>query len=243
MQFTLLLTIGLVVMVIFLFLRNVSATLIIPAWRCRCRSSAPSRVMYLLGYTIDIISLMALTLCVGFVVDDAVVMLENIVRHMEAGESRMEAALNGSREIGFTILSMTVSLAAVFIPVLFMGGVVGRLLHEFAVVIGAAVLVSGVVSLTLTPMLCSRFLRPPHEGHSRLYRASERVFDGMLHAVRRHAALDAAARPADDGRPRAHLRARPRICSSSSPRGSSRPRTTGRSSRSPRRPRTSRSTR
>jgi len=110
-----------------------------------------------------------------------VVMLENIVRRMEAGESRMEAALNGSREIGFTILSMTVSLAAVFIPVLFMGGVVGRLLHEFAVVIGAAVIVSGVVSLTLTPMLCSRFLRPPHAGHSRLYRASERVFDGMLH--------------------------------------------------------------
>jgi len=133
------------------------------------------------GYTIDIISLMALTLCVGFVVDDAVVMLENIVRRMEAGESRMEAALNGSREIAFTILSMTLSLAIVFLPVLFMGGVVGRLMHEFAVVIGVAVLISGVVSLTLTPMLCSRFLREPHEGHGRLYRASERVFDGMLH--------------------------------------------------------------
>src|SRR5204863_5756408 len=139
-------------------------------------------VMYLFGYTIDIISLMALTLCVGFVVDDAVVMLENIVRHMEAGQSRMEAALEGAREIGFTILSMTLSLAAVFIPVLFMGGVVGRLLHEFAVVIGAAVIVSGVVSLTLTPMLCSRFLRPPHGGHNRLYDASERVFEGMRHA-------------------------------------------------------------
>jgi HAE1 family hydrophobic/amphiphilic exporter-1 len=136
--------------------------------------------MYLLGYTIDIISLMALTLCVGFVVDDAVVMLENIVRHMEAGESRMEAALKGAGEIGFTILSMTVSLAAVFIPVLFMGGVVGRLLREFAVTIGVAVLVSGLVSLTLTPMLCSRFLRPPHQGHNRLYRVSERFFDGML---------------------------------------------------------------
>ncbi|HTE66147.1 MAG TPA: efflux RND transporter permease subunit, partial [Candidatus Binatia bacterium] len=135
----------------------------------------------LLGYTIDIISLMALTLCVGFVVDDAVVMLENIVRHMEAGESRMEAALKGAREIGFTILSMTVSLAAVFIPVLFMGGVVGRLLHEFAVVIMAAVLVSGLVSLTLTPMLCSRFLQPPHGGGNRLYRASERFFQAMLH--------------------------------------------------------------
>ncbi len=180
-QFTLLLTIGLVVMVIFLFLRNVSATLI-PSLAVPLSIVGTFAVMYVLGYTIDIISLMALTLCVGFVVDDAVVMLENIVRRMEAGESRMEAALNGSREIGFTILSMTVSLAAVFIPVLFMGGVVGRLLHEFAVVIGAAVIVSGIVSLTLTPMLCSRFLRPPHAGHSRLYRASERVFDGMLHA-------------------------------------------------------------
>ncbi|HET9539345.1 MAG TPA: efflux RND transporter permease subunit, partial [Candidatus Limnocylindria bacterium] len=178
-QFTLLLTIGLVVLVIFVFLRNVSATLI-PALAVPLSIVGTFAVMYLLGYTIDIISLMALTLCVGFVVDDAVVMLENIVRHMESGMGRMEAAYKGAGEIGFTILSMTVSLAAVFIPVLFMGGVVGRLLHEFAVVIGAAVLVSGVVSLTLTPMLCSRFLRPPHAGHSRLYQASERVFDGML---------------------------------------------------------------
>jgi len=137
--------------------------------------------MFALGYTIDIISLMALTLCVGFVVDDAVVMLENIVRHMEHGEDRMTAALKGAREIGFTIMSMTLSLAAVFIPVLFMGGVVGRLLHEFAIVIGAAVLVSGIVSLTLTPMLCSRFLKPPHgDRHNRLYQASERFFEGML---------------------------------------------------------------
>ena len=177
-QVTLLLAIGLVVLVIFLFLRNVSATLI-PSLAVPLSIVGTFAVMYALGHTIDIISLMALTLCVGFVVDDAVVMLENIVRRMEAGEGRMEAALKGSREVGFTILSMTVSLAAVFIPVLFMGGVVGRLLHEFAVVIGAAVLVSGAVSLTLTPMLCSRFLRPPHEGHNRLYRASERVFDGM----------------------------------------------------------------
>jgi HAE1 family hydrophobic/amphiphilic exporter-1 len=136
--------------------------------------------MYVLGYSIDIISLMALTLCVGFVVDDAVVMLENIVRHMEMGKSRLEAALQGAREIGFTILSMTLSLAAVFIPVLFMGGVVGRLLNEFAVVIGVAVLVSGVVSLTLTPMLCSRYLQSPHNGGSRLYQVSERFFAGML---------------------------------------------------------------
>jgi HAE1 family hydrophobic/amphiphilic exporter-1 len=180
-QFTLLLTVALVVMVIFVFLRNVSAT-IIPSLAVPLSIVGTFAVMYLLGYTIDIISLMALTLCVGFVVDDAVVMLENIVRHMEAGESRMEAALKGAREIGFTILSMTVSLAAVFIPVLFMGGVVGRLLHEFAVVIMAAVLVSGLVSLTLTPMLCSRFLQPPHAGGNRLYRASERVFQAVLHA-------------------------------------------------------------
>jgi HAE1 family hydrophobic/amphiphilic exporter-1 len=177
-QFTLLLTIALVVMVIFLFLRNVSAT-IIPSLAVPLSIMGTFAIMYALGYTIDIISLMALTLCVGFVVDDAVVMLENIVRHMEEGMPRMEAALLGAREIGFTILSMTLSLAAVFIPVLFMGGVVGRLLHEFAITIGAAVLVSGVVSLTLTPMLCSRFLRPPHAGHNRLYRASERFFDGM----------------------------------------------------------------
>ncbi len=178
-QFTLLLTIALVVMVIFLFLRNLSAT-IIPSLAVPLSIIGTFAVMYVLGYSIDIISLMALTLCVGFVVDDAVVMLENIVRHMELGESRMQAALNGAREIGFTILSMTLSLAAVFIPVLFMGGVVGRLLNEFAVVIGVAVLVSGVVSLTLTPMLCSRYLQPPHAGGSRLYRASERFFDGML---------------------------------------------------------------
>jgi HAE1 family hydrophobic/amphiphilic exporter-1 len=178
-QFTLMLTIGLVVMVIFLFLRNVSAT-IIPSLAVPLSIVGTFAIMYVLGYTVDIISLMALTLCVGFVVDDAVVMLENIVRHMEAGESRREAALKGAREIGFTIMSMTLSLAAVFIPVLFMGGVVGRLLHEFAITIMAAVLVSGLVSLTLTPMMCSRFLQPPHGGHNRLYQISERFFDGML---------------------------------------------------------------
>jgi hydrophobic/amphiphilic exporter-1 (mainly G- bacteria), HAE1 family len=178
-QFTLMLTIGLVVMVIFLFLRNVSAT-IIPSLAVPLSIVGTFAIMYVLGYTVDIISLMALTLCVGFVVDDAVVMLENIVRHMEAGESRREAALKGAREIGFTIMSMTLSLAAVFIPVLFMGGVVGRLLHEFAITIMAAVLVSGLVSLTLTPMMCSRFLQPPHGGHNRLHQMSERFFDGML---------------------------------------------------------------
>src|SRR5437867_4427731 len=179
-QFTLLLAIALVVLVIFLFLRNVSAT-VIPSLALPMSIVGTFAVMYLTGYTIDNLSLMALTLGVGFIVDDAIVVLENIVRHMEAGEGRLEAAIRGSREIGFTIVSMTLSLAAVFIPVLFMGGVIGRLLHEFAVVIGVSVLVSGVVSLTLTPMACSRFLRPPAESHGRLYAASERVFGGMLH--------------------------------------------------------------
>ncbi|HLY61212.1 MAG TPA: efflux RND transporter permease subunit [Terriglobia bacterium] len=181
-KFTLLLTIALVIMVIFLFLRNLSAT-IIPSLALPLSIIGTFAVMYLLGYTVDNLSLMALTLSVGFVVDDAIVMLENIVRHMEKGESVMEAALNGSREISFTILSMTLSLAAVFIPVLFLAGILGRLLHEFAVTIATAVLVSGFVSLTLTPMLCSRFIRPPStEKHGTLYNASERVFQGMLRA-------------------------------------------------------------
>jgi HAE1 family hydrophobic/amphiphilic exporter-1 len=183
-QFTLMLAVALVVLVIFLFLRNVSATLI-PSLALPMSIVGTFMVMYVLGYTIDNLSLMALTLAVGFIVDDAIVMLENIVRHMEEGKSRMEAALVGAREIGFTIVSMTASLAAVFLPVLFMGGIVGRLLHEFAVVIGAAVIVSGLVSLTLTPMACSRFLRPPRESRSRVYAASERVFTGMLTVYQR----------------------------------------------------------
>jgi HAE1 family hydrophobic/amphiphilic exporter-1 len=137
--------------------------------------------MYLLGYSLDNLSMMALTLSVGFVVDDAIVMLENIVRHMEHGERPMQAAFRGAREIGFTIISMTLSLATVFIPVMFMGGILGRLLHEFAVTIISAILVSGLVSLSLTPMLCSRFLRPAsEERHGRMYAASERFFAGML---------------------------------------------------------------
>jgi hydrophobic/amphiphilic exporter-1 (mainly G- bacteria), HAE1 family len=179
-QFTLFLTLGLVVLVIFLFLRNVSAT-IIPSLALPMSLIGTFAVMYLLGYTVDNLSLMALTLSVGFVVDDAIVMLENIVRHIEAGEAPFEAALKGSREIGFTIISMTLSLAAVFIPVLFMGGLLGRLLHEFAVTIATAVLVSGFVSLTLTPMLCSRFIKPASQvSHHRVYLASQRVFDGLL---------------------------------------------------------------
>jgi hydrophobic/amphiphilic exporter-1 (mainly G- bacteria), HAE1 family len=178
-QFTLLLTVCLVVLVIFLFLRNLSAT-VIPSLALPMSIIGTFAVMYLLGYSLDNLSLMALTLCVGFVVDDAIVMLENIVRHIENGEPPMQAALNGSREIGFTIISMTLSLAAVFIPVLFMSGILGRLLHEFAVTIATAVLVSGFVSLTLTPMLCSRFVRSSHERkHGRLYAAFERFFEGM----------------------------------------------------------------
>lgn len=157
-KFTLLLTICLVVMVIFLFLRNLSAT-VIPSLAVPMSLVATFAVMALLNYSLDNLSLMALTLSVGFVVDDAVVVLENIVRHMEMGESRFEAALKGSREIGFTVISMTLSLVAVFIPMLFMGGILGRLFHEFAVTIGVAILVSGVISLSLTPMLCSRFLK------------------------------------------------------------------------------------
>ena len=179
-KFTLFLAICLVVMVIFLFLRNLSATLI-PSIALPMSIVATFAVMYLLNYTVDNLSLMALTLCVGFVVDDAIVMLENIVRHMEMGQSPMEAAVKGSKEIGFTIVSMTLSLAAVFIPVLFMSGIIGRLLHEFSVVIMVAVLVSGFVSLTLTPMLCSRFIQPQHDQkHSRVYMALERFFERLL---------------------------------------------------------------
>ncbi len=180
-KFSLFLAICLVVMVIFLFLRNLSATLI-PSVALPMSIVGTFAVMYELGYTLDNLSLMALTLSVGFVVDDAIVMLENIVRHMEMGEGVLEAALSGSREIGFTIISMTLSLAAVFIPVLFMGGILGRLLHEFAVVIMMAILVSGFVSLSLTPMLCSRFLKRREEGekHGRMYMWLERLFDRML---------------------------------------------------------------
>ena len=193
-KFTLLLTIGLVVLVIFLFLRNVSAT-IIPSLALPMSIVGTFAVMYLLGYSLDNLSLMALTLSVGFVVDDAIVMLENIVRHMEMGEGALQAALTGSREIGFTILSMTLSLVAVFIPVLFMGGILGRLLHEFAVTIGAAILISGFVSLTLTPMLCSRFLRPPKEQRhgafctgfpSRVSTPCSDVYERTLKPVLRH---------------------------------------------------------
>ncbi len=184
-KFTLFLTIALVVLVIFLFLRNLSATLI-PSLALPISIIGTFAAMSALGFSINNITLMALTLSVGFVVDDAIVMLENIVRHMEHGEKPMEASLRGSREIGFTIVSMTISLVAVFIPILFMPGMLGRILHEFAVTISMAILISGVVSLTLTPMLCSRFLRPASElKHGRLYMAMERFFDAMLHLYER----------------------------------------------------------
>src|SRR5207248_9218285 len=157
-KFTLFLALVLVILVIFLFLRNLSATAI-PSMALPMSIVGTFAIMYLLGYSLDNLSLMALTLSVGFVVDDAIVMLENIVRHMEMGKSRREAAMIGAREIGFTILSMTLSLVAVFIPVLFMQGIVGRLLHEFSVTIVVAILISGSVSLTLTPMLGSRFIK------------------------------------------------------------------------------------
>jgi hydrophobic/amphiphilic exporter-1 (mainly G- bacteria), HAE1 family len=194
-KFTLELALILVVMVIFLFLRNVSATTI-PSLALPFSIIGTFAVMYLCGYSLDNFSMMALTLSVGFVVDDAIVVLENIVRHLELGEGVLEAALNGSNEIGFTILSMTLSLAAVFIPVLFMGGVLGRLLHEFSVTIMSAILVSGFVSLTLTPMMCSRFLRPHQTGgekHGTLFNFFERIqqsltdaYDVTLRMVLRH---------------------------------------------------------
>jgi hydrophobic/amphiphilic exporter-1 (mainly G- bacteria), HAE1 family len=180
-KFTLVLAIALVVLVIFLFLRTISATLI-ASIAIPIAVVGTFAVMHFCKFSINNISLLALTLAVGFVVDDAIVMLENIVRHMEKGESPTAAAFKGSREIGFTILSMTFSLVAVFIPVLFMGGVLGRLLHEFAVSISAAILVSGFVSLTLTPMLCSRFLKPHKsaEQHGRFYRGTEALFNRAL---------------------------------------------------------------
>ena len=231
-KLTLLVTVGLVVLVIFLFLRNLSATLI-PSLALPGALVGTFSVMYLLGYSLDNLSLMALTLSVGFVVDDAIVMLENIVRHMEMGKPPMQAAYDGSREIAFTILSMTVSLVAVFIPVLFLGGIVGRLLHEFAITITAAILVSGFVSISLTPMLCSRFLKPPHEHGRRLQRVRGGV-RCVAPALRHHAARHAALPRGDDGgvdRParrdrlpvcassrRASCRARIRAASTSTPR-------------------------
>jgi hydrophobe/amphiphile efflux-1 (HAE1) family protein len=190
-QFTLLLSIALVVMVIFLFLRSAWAT-IIPSVTVPVALICTFAVMYLLNFSLDNLSLMGLTIAVGFVVDDAIVMLENIYRHIEDGMKPMEAALKGAGEIGFTIISISLSLVAVFIPLLLMGGIVGRLFREFAMTVTIAVLVSAVVSLTLTPMMCSRFLRHDTGGHGRLYRLIEAMFDGMLRFYER--TLDVALR-------------------------------------------------
>ncbi|MGH7621506.1 MAG: efflux RND transporter permease subunit, partial [Gemmatimonadaceae bacterium] len=168
-KFSLLVALALVVAVIFLFLRSAVATLI-PSLTLPLAIVGTFTAMYVLDFSIDNLSLMALTLAVGFIVDDAIVMLENIVRHIEMGKTPMQAALEGSAEVGFTVLSMCLSLSAVFIPLMFMGGIIGRLFREFAVTIMAAILVSGFVSLTLTPMLCSRWLKPEHEvKHGRFY--------------------------------------------------------------------------
>ena len=180
-QFTLLLTLALVVLVIFLFIRNLSAT-VIPSLSLPMSVIGTFAVMYLLDYSLNNMSLMALTLAVGFVVDDSIVVLENIVRHLEMGKDRMRAAIDGAREVGFTIISMTLSLVAIFIPLLFLGGLMGRLFREFSVTIGVAVLVSGVVSLTLVPMLCSRFLREGgHLQHGRMYQLTEAGYQWMVH--------------------------------------------------------------
>jgi multidrug efflux pump len=180
-EFELMLTVALVVMVIFLFLRNVYAT-IIPSIAVPVSLVGTFGVMYALGYSLDNLSLMALTISTGFVVDDAIVMIENITRYLEAGDSPMEAAMKGAEQIGFTIISLTVSLIAVLIPLLFMGDVVGRLFREFAVTLAVTIILSAVVSLTLTPMMCSRILRhsPPKEQQGRIFRASERVFENMI---------------------------------------------------------------
>ena len=193
--YTLLLTLALVVLVIFLFLRNLSAT-IIPSLALPMSIIGTFSVMYLLHYSLDNLSLMALTLAVGFVVDDAIVMLENIVRHLEMGKTKLQAAIDGASEVGFTILSMTFSLAAVFIPFLFMGGIIGKLFHEFAVTIGVAILVSGFVSLTLTPMLSSRFLRSEHsQTHGALYNFTERFYERWLGLYERTLAVVMRHRP------------------------------------------------
>lgn len=184
-QFTLVLAGVLVVMVIFLFLRSFSATLI-PAIALPLSVIGTFAFMHLLNFNLDNMSLLALTLCVGYVIDDAIVVLENIYRHIEKGQAPMAAALQGAKEIGFTVLSMTLSLTAVFIPVLFMGGILGRLLFEFGVTICIAILLSGVISLTLTPMLCSRFLKPSAMERKYAWQDKiEAIFNAMLHFYER----------------------------------------------------------
>ena len=225
-QWTMVITLVLVVGVIFLFLHNGSATLI-PALALPFSIFGTFAVMQVLGFSLNNLSMMALILCIGFVVDDAIVMLENIVRHIENGEDRLTASLNGSKEIGFTILTMTTSLAAVFIPILFMGGILGRLFREFAVTITAAILVSGLVSITLTPMLCSRFLRVVHTKRGLAGPARSRVRPGVrglqVEPRRRAAPPGGHARRCSSSSWRRRC-----TCTASSRRGSSPTRTTTR---------------
>src|SRR5262249_19162752 len=184
-QFTLMLTVALVVMVIFIFLRNFWAT-VIPAITVPLALIGTFAVLYEMNYSLDNLSLMALSIAIGFVVDDAVVVIENIVRHLEEGLSPMEAALKGSSEIGFTIVSITLSLIAVFIPLFLMGGWFGgKLFQEFAITVSVSLLLSLVISLTLTPMMCARLLKPETGQHGWLYRMSERGFDSLVSAYAR----------------------------------------------------------
>ena len=183
-QFTLALTIGLVILVIFLFLRNFWATMI-PSVTVPLALAGSAAAMYLLNFSLDNLSLMALTIAVGFVVDDAIVVVENIYRHVEEGMPPLEAAIRGSREIGFTVISISFSLIAVFIPLLLMGGIIGRLFREFALTVTASIAVSAFVSLTLAPMMCSRFMRPPTHSHGVVYRVIEAGFDGLIGFYRR----------------------------------------------------------
>ena len=231
-------------MVIFVFLRNVWAT-VIPSLALPFSIIGTFAVMYMLDYSLDNLSMMALILSVGFVVDDAIVMLENIYRHVEMGEDPLTASLVGSREIGFTIVSMTLSLAAVFIPVLFMGGVLGRLFREFSVTICVAILISGVVSVTLTPMLCSRFLKKPHaarRGGRRSAAATERGFERLLRGYDRTLQVVLRHRPATMAAFVVVLVADRRCCSSSCRRASSPIRTPIRSRSRPKRRRARRTT-
>src|SRR6266496_624259 len=184
-QFSLMLTVALVVLAIFLFLRNISAT-IIPSVAVPLSLVGTLGIMHLLGYSLNNLTLMALTISTGFVVDDAIVMIENIVRYIEAGEKPLQAALKGAEQIGFTIISLTVSLIAVLIPLLFMGDVVGRLFREFAITLGVTILISAVVSLTLTPMMCARILKHvPVERQGRFYHASGVFFERTIAAYGR----------------------------------------------------------
>ena len=220
-EVTLVISVVLVILVVFVFLRSVWATAI-PSVAVPLSLVGTFGVMYLLGYTIDNLSLMALTISTGFVVDDAIVVIENITRYLEAGHvARCEAALRGSREIGFTVLSMSTSLIAVFIPILLMGGIVGRIFREFAVTLSVAVAISLVVSLTTTPMMCAKLLKPTRNErkHNWLYRASESGFQMALRRLRQQPALGAAAPAARPGRHRWARSAWPFISTSSIPKG------------------------